>query len=277
MHRQTLTSTIFFPHFKLSKWIKLYWFLEGNKKNTLKQNKYVLPDGCITILFILEGSVQLNAYEHKILTEGIYIIPPVLKSHENLFSNDIFLIDIHLKPGVFHKLFNFPVNELKFDKAYDFDEVSIKLDKSILERLVLLKNSKYQLLNELNDYFYTLFNSTVCFEDTLINNIAELYKNGDLDSFYDVQNLSSRQIQRKVKDITGLTPKTISRIGRFYNILESSNDISHKIELSELKNINKITDQSHLIKEFKHFTGESPSNFFTKSDNYLQFNTIKKK
>ena len=277
MNELALTSKIFLPNFKLTKWIKLYWFLEGNGKRGLKKNKYVLPDGCATIVFILEGSVKLKAYNNKVLTQGIHIIPPLLRSHPNLFSNDIYLIDIHLNPGIFYKLFNLPVNKLSSNEVYTFDDVSISIDESIIEKLLLLKDNKLLLLNEINEYFYKLFDSVNYLDDHLINNLCNLYKDGNLDSFYESNNLSTRQIQRRVKNITGLTPKTISRIARFYNILENANDSSKNINLKELENVNRITDQSHLIKEFKYFTGVSPSNFFNKSDDYLQFNTIKNK
>jgi len=277
MIEKALSSNVFLPNFKLNKWIKHYWFLEGNNKESSIENKYVLPDGCTTIIFILEGSIQLNGFNDKVLTQGIYIIPPILKSHKNLFSKDIFLIDIHLNPGIFYKLFDFPVSELVANKVYDFDELEIKMDKSIIEKLLPLKNNKYLLLNEINEYFYKLFHSVNYLEDTLINSLADLYKDGQLDNFYDTQILSTRQVQRKVKSITGLTPKTISRIGRFYNILENTNTISNSVDFHQLENVNKITDQSHFIKEFKYFTGVSPSHFFNEYYNYLQFNTIMKK
>ena len=262
------TSKMYIPNPKLLSWIKYYWLIEGKSNNQNYLNEYILPDGCATILIILNGKIKLSAYENREITEGIYIIPPIMKSHKNLISNDIYCIDIQLKPGIFYKLFDFPVNEFDL-KVYNFTEISRSFDTNILYKLMELKDSRFLMMNELNEFFMKLFYITNFNPGEVILGLRQLYQDGNLENFYSGQTKSERHVQRKVKSMTGLTPKKISRIGRFYNILESS---SGKYE--ELKHAQFFTDQSHLIKEFKYFTGLTPKSFINKELNYLQYDAI---
>ena len=85
-------------------------------------------------------------------------------------------------------------------------------------------------------------------------NLVNLYKDGDLEQFYHNERLSPRQIQRKTKLLTGLTPKTISKISRFYNVLENMKSCKDGMSFSDIAQNNNYSDQSHFIKDFKSFS-----------------------
>lgn len=266
-------SSMFLPNNKLSNWIKVYWFLEGRGLGNNFNRQYILPDGCATIVFVLKGEMVLETYDNGLLTEGIYIIPPTLDAHYDLISDDIFLVDIQLIPGMFHQLFNIPIEELE-NRIYSFDDISIDFETSILEKLLKLKNSKSLLVDEINSFFTQLFYTKDFIPNKLLFSIEELYRNGNLEHFYERQTLSKRQIQRKVKCITGLNPKMISRIGRFYKILDSFNYKNVELDFVDIALSNNYADQSHFIKDFKSFTRASPKQFMRQHNQYLQYKAI---
>lgn len=264
------SSKMYIPNEKLKDWIKVFWFLEGNSNQGLTYTRNILPDGCATITFVIQGNMDLTIYKNGKIKRGIYIIPPVVNAHYDLISDDIFLIDIQLNPSIFYKLFNLPVNQLE-NRIYTFDELSLNFDKSILEKIYEVKNNKNIIYSLLNDFFINLFvKSNFCSEQIIIN-INQLYKNGNLDEFFNSQNLSTRQIERKVKNFTGLTPQNISRLGRFYSVLEYMKFRQFNIEYSELALEYKFSDQSHFIKEFKHFTKTTPKSFIKEINDFPQF------
>jgi len=266
-------SKMFLPNYKLDNWIKVYWFLEGKGVGNNSYYRQILPDGCATIVIVLDGVMNLNNYENGEIKRGIHIVPPVLKPHYDLISDDINLIDIQLNPSVFYKLFKIPVNELK-NRIYSFDDISLDFDNSILEKLYKVKNNKAKINSLLNEYMIDLFNKLDFKEDEIILSINELYKSGDLNKFFDKQELSVRQLERKVKNYSGLTPKNLSKLGRFYSILEYMKYRQFNINFSQLSQEYEFSDQSHFIREFKSFSNETPSKFIKNTNNYPQFNGL---
>lgn len=263
-----ITSKMYLPSTTLEKWIKVFWFLETLNNNSI-QSKLILPDGCTTILFILKGNMFVEEYNSNI-SKGIYVVPPISRFHKAHISNDSCIIDIQLKPGVFTKLFHIPIENLEL-KFYDIDELSLNSDFSIINQLLSCINNKYLMVKLLNNYFTELFYKKNFQKDSLLLGLSDLYNKGNLDEFFYEQRLSIRQIQRKVKEFTGLSPKEISKIARLYNVLTEYKFQQSEIKFAEIAQKNNYTDQSHFIKEFKSFTSKTPKNFLFESDEYVQF------
>jgi AraC-like DNA-binding protein len=267
-------SKMYLPDLKLTPWIKVYWFLKGEGNGNEYKKRYILPDGCATIVFVLEGEMFLETYSKGVLKKGIYIIPPTLESHFDNISNNISLIDVQLNPGVFYELFNMPIEELE-DKVYSFDDLSINFNSNILDIILEKRDSRVKLIRELNRFFLNLFNKNEFSSNDMLENINALYESNSLEEFYESQSLSPRQIQRKVKYITGLSPKMISRIARFNNVLKDLKNSKSRLEFANIAFNYDYSDQSHFIRDFKSFTRNSPKAFLEKSQNYLQYKAIK--
>lgn len=267
------SSKMFLPDYRLENWIKVYWILEGRGLGNNTFTRQILPDGCATIVLVLKGTMNLSIYNNSLIKKGIYIIPPVIKPHYDQISDDISLIDIQINPSIFYKLFKIPINELE-NKIYTFDDISFDFDNSILTEISKTKNNKLLTISILNKYLINLFNKLKFQEDDMVISINHLYKFGDLDNFFANQNLSVRQLERKVKTYTGLTPKNLSKLGRFYSILEYMKVRQFEIKYSQLTNDYKFSDQSHFIKEFKSFSNETPNKFLKNINNYPQINGL---
>ncbi|GAA3927768.1 helix-turn-helix domain-containing protein [Hymenobacter algoricola] len=83
-------------------------------------------------------------------------------------------------------------------------------------------------------------------------------------------NLSRRQLERRFWAEVGTTPKLYARIARFnhvFQLVEHTStpdwlDVSHQCG---------YFDQAHFIREFKHFTGESPGGYFQHYNDFARF------
>ena len=261
--------TTYLPDIRLREWIKVYWFLEKQGKEKLEE-KIIMPDGCVCITFILSNHTENSFCYGTSLQYGIYISPPSMKRYQSVFQDNIYSVDVTLYPGVFYNLFGIPINKLE-NRMYNVKELSLKFDESILERLLEYKDNVRLSINALNEFFYQLFYYK--FEvNNLLLSTSSLIKKGGLENFYAEQNLSTRQIQRKIKESTGLNPQTLQRIHRFYNTLKYMKHNENHLSFIQIANEEHFTDQSHFIKEFKFFTGKAPKNFLLDSHNYLQYN-----
>ena len=78
-------------------------------------------------------------------------------------------------------------------------------------------------------------------------------------------NISSRQLQRKFKQHTGVSPETYIRILKFQRSL-------HLLTMGQYEKLSDIgyqlnyADQSHFIREFKYFSGITPRDFLQQND-----------
>lgn len=267
-----LVSNMYLANNRLRQWIKAYWIVEGNGTGSLERY-HLIPDGCATMVLILEGSLQLPWYHDSCMNRGAFIVPPNTEPHHNLISDNVFHIDIQLNPGVFNRLFRIPPEALG-DRVYDLEDLSIRFDRSILEQLWHLRNTKSLLIEALDQMMDQWFDTCQFKADALLMGVSRLYQNGNIDRFFSEQGLSIRQIQRNVKQMTGMNPKSISRISRFYTVLEEikNNAMNKKINYLNLED--HFADQSHFIREFKSFTGITPSGFLFHRDDFLQFSGL---
>ena len=88
---------------------------------------------------------------------------------------------------------------------------------------------------------------------------------GQEDFFDNIENvasrygITSRYLQKIFLQYTGLTPKLYSKISRFQNSLRL---VTKKSEsLTSIAYCCGYADQSHFIREFKSFTGLTPSGY----------------
>ena len=254
----------FEPHIKLQKWIKSYWIVDYKKVTLDKiQEKVIIPYDNVCLLFTINTSNSNNLRKN-----GIYVCPPSMNRQILNFDDNLYYIDISLYPGVFYKLFGISVSELE-DRIYEINELSLNFDLSILETLYNLKDNINSTVTYLNNYFFKIFNNFD--EDSFLMNIYQLTKNHNLDNFYQQNRLSIRQVQRRVKEFTGITPKDIQRINRFYNTLRSIKMNKGSLDYGNIAVENNFYDQSSFIKEFKFFTGVTPKIFLNDSENFLQY------
>lgn len=263
-------STMLIPCEKLKNWIKVFWFFEGEGNGNLTGCQKIIPDGCATVFIVLNGEINFSIYKNGRMKRGIYVHPPVMKSYFAYASDDSYFIDIQLNPSVFYKLFNIAVEDLK-DVMYTLEDLSINFDSSFLERIYNCKHDKRKVFNELNDFLSDLFYKYDFDTNESLCNINKLYKDGDLDAFFKSQNLSVRQLERNIKKTTGLSPKALSRIGRFYSILDYIKFREHNTEFKELALDQNFSNHSHFIKEFKSLTASTPKNFLNINSEFPQY------
>ena len=260
---------MYLPDVKLREWVKVIWFLEQDGKERMDE-KIIMPDGCVCLTFILSNHTENSFCYGSTLEYGIYISPPSMNKYETALNDELYAVDVTLYPGVFFNLFGIPISAMEH-RMYNIKELSLKFDESILDKLARYKGNVELSLNCVNDFLYRLFYQRF-HADSLLLGTSALVKNGDLNDFYLQQSLSTRQIQRKIKESTGLNPNTIQRINRFYNALKDIKQNEFNPKFSQIAINNQFTDQSHFIKEFKYFSGKTPKEFLLSSQDYLQYN-----
>ncbi len=176
-------------------------------------------------------------------------------------NSNAVLFGMNLKPECLMQLFKIPVSTL-FNDYTDISNFLNRRVNTIADKMMGLSDPAV-LIQIAEDFLISRLKSTNE-ERTYLEeatNIIRLEKgNISIDSLCKRLYVSERQLQRSFKDMLGTSPKTYTRIIRFRNAYEyiqlSKND---KVSMADISYNCGYADQAHFIRDFKEFTGITPS------------------
>ncbi|MBC8755243.1 AraC family transcriptional regulator [Kordia sp. YSTF-M3] len=224
----------------------------------------VVPTGHIFIIFELDGFTR-NTFDNETLKpNNTFTKVWVSGMHKNYISISAHqkseMLVIQFKPYGAHPFFHFPIQELneKVVAAVQlFENKIIELREEILTKKT--SKEKFKIVEQwLLDKFHKDKIPSVellgILEKLQTESVANYGK--IIDSYSKTQ----KHLIDQFKKYIGLTPKYYQRILRFNEILQQIHQ-SEKIEWSQVAYQCEYADQSHFIKEFKHFSGLNPQKF----------------
>ncbi len=171
------------------------------------------------------------------------------------------VIGIRMKPEGAIRLLGQPLAELS-GCSVDAENFIHKKELSILDRLMEMENTTSQI-GLLEAFMHHHLMAKTGKDNYFTDVFANLRLINSSFSSKEIANqffLSERQMQRLYKDQLGVSPKTYERILRFSRAVE-------KIRKKEKPNWSSLayqlgySDQAHLIREFKSYSGMTPSLF----------------
>ncbi len=250
MTANKITYREFEPDLRLKDYIKSYWYF-CIRTNTPKPFD-ILPDGYFDLLVVIKGNRIVDTRLTGIWSKSVSIS----------YSENTEIFGIRFKPLSIGSLLKFNIKEA----LDDFHNITLK-DFDLNEQILIdsLNGFPDFLVNYLDKQFLKLIPNKLderlkkCFEliDILVGNIK-------VDKISQTIGLSPRQLHRIVSNMIGIGIKDYSKIIRF------------KKSLRDVKN-NKSDyfyyyDQSHYIREIKHFTGLTPEKLDLKNnDRFIQY------
>ncbi len=245
------------PHPSLEKIVDYYW-IEKEGKSVIK----VLPDGTTSIMFNLGNPMVINNTngEHKFLEENC-----VIGAHKRFYmvekEDGAHTIGIKFKQGGAYSYFKFPVsqfsnkiinlNDILNGETVRLRETLMKVEgeqsvKRILDRYLLMKvdspNGNFDIVD------FAISKVKVNGSPALIKNLCQ------------AANISNKHLISLFNEKVGLSPKLIYRINKFLKVVEmiqSEDDVNWQDIVYQCH----YYDQAHLINDFKHFAGLSPTKY----------------
>lgn len=243
----------FKPNILLTPYIETYWSVCGFRQE--EELLKILPDGCIDIIFSFEGN-QLGLNQ---LTPNI--IGTLTSYSMGSYYNIVNLIGIRFRPAGITAFTHTPINEFT-DKR-----VNLTLIESLFDELFYVelpeKASTELKINHIDSFFLSKLRRGIFELDSPIVYAINLIRttNGQL-PLADVASkccLSLRHFERKFKTSIGVSPKTFSKIVKFQYTISYLKNNNNSLYLTAIDC--GYYDQAHLMKDFRAFSGDSPSNF----------------
>lgn len=238
-------------------------YLEADSRNLTQSGEHTLfPNGYSGIFFNF-GNMGKLVLEREYITPPVSIFGQIDRHFKVQHSPGFYSIGVLIRPTLLSKFLRVNMTELT-NKAFDgrlfrkdFDALHTRLEeaRSIAERIEIL-----------NWYFITEFFS-LTHHPTIADTAVQLIHQKPNISVRDIaahMRISERYVETAFKKAVGLSPKTYSLIIRFKNAEQQlSNILSPNWRLLDLAS--EYYDQNHFIKDFKRFTGHTPSDYLVQN------------
>jgi len=268
------------PHPSLAIYIDSYFVIRTGMYN--KKSKEIIgsflnfsnhPQGTIDMMFSLHGQgIQLttNQNDGQNLSD-IFLMAQQEGKFDIKFMPDSYIFGIVFYSESFSKFLKLPLSEITNGGLLLKDE----LDKKYLELYDKLKNhsNSNDMVVTVNKFIVgelARFEHTFGKFDKLIRYIRATNGQMSIEQLSSLSNMSTRSLQRKMKEVTGVSPKSYSRTVRFkyaINLIILQQEVDWHDILFECG----YYDQAHFIKEFKFHTGYTPSEFIKNGGDTLSF------
>ncbi|GCC51652.1 AraC family transcriptional regulator [Chryseotalea sanaruensis] len=232
-------------------------YLEANSVNATAGGEHKLfPNGFSGVFFNF-GKPGKLILKREYTTAPVSIYGQIDHHFTAIHYPGFYSLGVLLKPTMLSKLLHVDMGEFT-NKAFDgilirgdLKELHAKLEEADLT------TSKIALLN---DYFikaFTNIHTTDTLADATLHNI---HRNAtvSIEKLAKDLRVSERYLEMQFKKYVGLSPKTYSLILRFKRIEQQLN-ASAKPSWRQMDFVQDYYDQNHFIKDFKRFTGHTPS------------------
>jgi AraC-like DNA-binding protein len=255
------------PSVSIQPFIECYWIVEDDDTTPVCQK--IIPDGFpeiivhygdpYKILIKDEWEQQADFLLAGQLTKFFYL--------ENTGKTGV--LGIKLKPTVLSRLFGLSMKE------YTDTVVSIREDDknfTTIKQIGASGNSHEKAVQELNQFFEAIvlekkIRPTAL--DQAVNLVFERKGMVNIRQLAAETFLSERQLLNQFRQQVGLSPKLLARIVRLNYIFQLVKE--NKEKWTSLAYEAAYFDQSHFIKDFKQFTGESPHRYAFDEENLANF------
>lgn len=258
IHQQMKFDT-YIPCAILKPYVQAFIIAESTGEHTYK----VLPDTGLTIClqYKIDSSPLRSMNGLLAGSSGITGLQDSYRIYKN--STDIGAILVRFKEGGAAAFFKQPIHDF-FGESVLLDGFMLRSEKQMLEDQLSEARTDIDKVAAVEEFLLARIRQDS--KDDLVQAALTLIHNsrGNIR----VKGLSERlyssqsSLEKRFRQIIGASPKQFASIVRFKHLIQQYSPCT---SLSDLGYDAGFYDQSHFIKEFKRFTGETPEKFFHKS------------
>ncbi|HNV30467.1 MAG TPA: helix-turn-helix domain-containing protein [Cyclobacteriaceae bacterium] len=238
-------------------------YLEADSRTSLVKGTHTLFPNGFSGIFFNYGNLGKLLIKEEYTTPLVSIFGQIDQRFDAIHWPGSYSLGVLLKPTVLSKYLHEDMAGFK-NKTFDgslFNKNLLLLHEQIGENASI--KQKIGLLN----IFFTHAFSHQFLSSTFVDYAVQIMQQGIHGSIKDLSHhlkVSERHLEAQFKKLVGLTPKTYSLIVRFKRVEHKLYQHSLAIP-SQFDFFNEYYDQNHFIKEFKRFTGHTPSEYLLRN------------
>lgn len=218
--------------------------------------------------------VHLPGSDRRETTPRVTVVGPQTCAKPGLsISGRVDHFTIHFQPSGFHRMFGVPMTELT-DAAFDaYAVIGSKIPNlehelgetpGFADRVRIVEGHLFRMLGNIRVSDSVSIAANCLFLSNGIQRVSAMASQSGL---------SARQFERRFTAQVGVPPKLYARIIRFNAALD------HKLQWrsdawSRIASDHEFYDQMHLVRDFRAFTGASPSRLLAQLEGLPAFHTF---
>lgn len=252
----------FNPPPNLAPYVRFFWALEDEVAPGEEFVHRSLADGCVEIVFHYRSAFDEITEDGRIESSPFASIQAQATKFRRFSTRESFgIFGAYLYPFAIPRLFSYPASDftnISPDLESIFGIEGRRLDEQVTsaagneERVKIVSEFLQRKLEE----NYRDLPNTYC----AVHSILDAKGDVSIAAMARDYALSTRQFERKFKEVAGLSPKLYSRVVRFQ--AATQHRLNGSRDLTEIAYACGYYDQSHFINEFRQFSGYTPKEYF---------------
>ena len=237
------------PHPELSRYIQCFWHYKSDDSSD--NPSVIIPDNCSDILIDVSQQGKISSLFTGTMTK------PILSSRKQL-------IGIRFKPGYAYSFFGIPMKEFT-DLIVELDDFWKDTDR--LEQGINSHDDIFQRINYLQNMLISRQYKFLPIHAGLSNALQIISYNTGFNSVEKLGSetgISRQHLRRIFLDYVGINPVQYMRISRIRKTIKQIRNEKKHPNMSSIAQDLGYYDQSHMIMDFRKFTGSPPNKFFSK-------------
>ena len=260
------------PSLDLSAHVKQYWAMDNVMPGGQSHTQRIIPVGLVELTIYL-GDKPLQLQDGQSASAPSLLTGQLSKPYDLVVSGTVSVFSITFHPQGAQMFFDIPMNEI-CDQTISLRHVQ----KDLVDRVetdLYEATSFSEKVTVMNLFLGHLLRAKKPRQELprLMDSIRMIDQSMglvDIDMLARRACLSRKQFERIFKAGVGISPKRFLRIIRFQHAIFKKQTLQ-KIPLTELAYECGYYDQSHMINDFKFFTGMSPKQYFSACDPYSDY------
>ncbi|XDD47829.1 DUF6597 domain-containing transcriptional factor [Leptospira sp. WS39.C2] len=252
----------YLPHKDLRSFVKCYWTLKVPKSSTPLKQK-IVPDGCIELAFLFGDSIKrYTNYSDFVFQPKAMVIGQITKPFEIEPTGIVDSFAVRFYPYGFSMIHSVPMEQL----ANTETDISILFGNKVGEKLYLElsnANDTKERIRIIELFLFSQLKNESNQKRVVEKTWETLFKEKGSKSVLSIWNHDPkkiREMERKFLKQVGISPKQLGKMIRLQTAIELMLSGEEK-SLTQIAYESDYYDQSHFIKDFQKFTGESPKQF----------------
>lgn len=245
--------------------IKRFWTLEYDSAGDASEPETVLPDGCPEIVFNLSDRFRRVDSDNHHVQPSTLFAGQMSRSITIRPTGRVRLFGVRFHPAGAFPLGGFPMHQLT-DQIIGIEcaigRAGVELESRIWEA------ESFEQRTAAFELYFTRKLAAQRNEDAMAAYAAGLI--ADSGGSISISRLSGRigvserRLERRFRSRVGLSPKTLARIVRFQGVVRRIQSAETPNMLDAVHELGYF-DQSHLIRDFREFSGDTPLGYFEKT------------
>lgn len=254
----------------LGLFVESIFLYEGYSPDHLREK--ILPDGHIDLLINLDDSPRKvyrqtrdDLVYHRSWISGLRSRPIVIDS-----GQDSSMMGVRFYSGGTYPFFEFPLSDLS-DRVVELDLILGRSISRLRARLLETPDPDRKLLL-LENFLLARAGDALQGDRRIRYAIYQLQKKANLpiSDLADDLGMTHAHLIRLFDEKVGMGPKKLARILRFQKVIQAA-ESPHELSWVHLAVASGYYDQAHLNRDFKAFTGWSPTEYLSKKGPYINF------